>query len=111
MTLDSAPHTTCTFSFHAAERMMQMGVTAEEVVDALADPETTYRSSLRHDDPERRIATRGRLAVVYSDVTHHVITVLWNRADSREDGPHADPQRCQQRRQSPQGTASPSEPF
>lgn len=60
-------------SLHALERMGAMGVERCEVVACLEEPEVD-----RQVQPApRRVASRGRLAVVYNGANRTVVTVLW----------------------------------
>lgn len=75
-------HTTWQYTAHALSRMTEMDVTRDEVFETLARPELDYPGSRRYP-AGRRVAVRGRLAVVYSETDGCVITVLWHRHDSR----------------------------
>lgn len=72
---------------HALERQALMGVSGNEIADTLCDPETDYPSPRSYNLPgeKRRVATRGRLAVVYEPHMRQIITLLWNRAEGRND--------------------------
>jgi len=69
------------FTIHALQRMHEMEVLRNEVLTALSEPEVEYPAR-----GDRRMAQRGRLAVVKADDV--VVTVLWRtteiyqRADS-----------------------------
>lgn len=60
-------------TMHALARMVEMGVERPEVVACLDEPELTRRCF----PLPRRIATRGRIAVVFDPDRHTVVTVIW----------------------------------
>lgn len=70
------------FSSHALARCRQMYVDLADVVAVIGHPERSYPGGIGHD-PHRRVAAGNGLAVVYSETTGDVITVLWDRRDSR----------------------------
>lgn len=70
------------FTRHARERMKEMGIERREVLATLVTPETTYRGGLGHP-PDRAVALRGRLAVVYQVSTRKVVTILWRGEEGR----------------------------
>jgi hypothetical protein len=62
---------------HAKTRMAEMGVKRQEVLEAIYQAETHYPGSPRRPQG-RRLALKGRLAVVYEPFpSKRVITVLW----------------------------------
>lgn len=65
-------------SVHALKRMKQMKVDRVELVTCLNSPEYDYPG---HPVP-RRVAVRGRLAVVY-EPPDKVVTVLWAGRETR----------------------------
>lgn len=70
------------FSRHALERMEDMGVKRQEVLDLLAHPETDYRAPVVNGHPPgRRLARTGNLTVCYDPNGDCVVTVLWNTPD------------------------------
>lgn len=71
-----------TVSFHAVNRMRQMGLRWGEVATAIAEPELEYPGKPSRDGRPTRIAVRGHLAVVRS-LDGVIVTVLWHRADAR----------------------------
>jgi hypothetical protein len=62
-------------SCHARERMHSRGVSVEQVVAVLTDPDLTYPSA------GEVVHTRGRLAVVTNPTTHTVVTFLLTGAE------------------------------
>ena len=72
-------------SEHAVERMGQMGVTCEEVGMAFTEPETVYPGSRQYRDG-RTCYQRGRIVAVVRALDGLVITVLWHRAEGRDQG-------------------------
>lgn len=72
--------------FHAMQRMKEMNIERSEVTKALDNPETDYPSPPKYGR-DFRMATRGRVAVVYHPERRTVTTVLWNQRESRSDGP------------------------
>lgn len=69
------------FSNHAQERIVEMSLTFDEVVDVLDAPVLTYPSGKRNGT---YTAVGGRLAVGY-DETRCVMTVLWRGKEGRWD--------------------------
>jgi hypothetical protein len=60
---------------HARQRMAERGVTEDDVLATMADPETSYPGGPGHP-PGRRIAVRGDLLVVYVEEPRTVVTVV-----------------------------------
>jgi len=68
---------------HAHRRAREMGVELDEIRLAVHEPESDYTSPSQHGEG-KRIAARGRIAVVYSDdAQRRIITVLWHGQDGR----------------------------
>jgi hypothetical protein len=55
--------------------MIERGVTEDDVLATMAEPETSYPGSPGHP-PGRRIAARGDTLVVYVEEPRTVVTVL-----------------------------------
>lgn len=72
-----------TFIPHALGRMDEMGLMAEEVNAALADPSLTYPGHPGRGGQRRQVRVRHRLAVVVAPDDRSVITVLWHQAEDR----------------------------
>jgi hypothetical protein len=66
-------------TFHALQRMTEMGVTADEVRAVIAHPVIDYPCDERY--PGRRIATGDRIAVCYTE-DGAIVTVLWRTYDA-----------------------------
>jgi hypothetical protein len=67
------------FTAHAIERMHEMKLHADEVVETVLDPVLKY-PSVKY--PEMEIAVRGRLAVPHSP-KGFIPTVLWHGKEER----------------------------
>ena len=70
---------------HAAERMSEMKVTRQAILDAVTDPEMDYVAPKKHGD-EARLACRGSIAVAYRPIEGEpskrlIMTVLWNKKE------------------------------
>lgn len=61
---------------HAMARMTDMKLTRPEVIGVIERPECDYASR-----DNCRVATQGKLAVVYSPERHSVLTVVWNQEE------------------------------
>ncbi len=80
---------TVEISDHARKRMAEMFVDDDEVIDAVLHPDLN-QPALDPDNPNRRIATKGRIRAVYAHEDNHrlvVCTVVWEGTRSRADGP------------------------
>jgi hypothetical protein len=78
---------TIEYTPHCLERMEEMSVSAEEVEAVLEHPDLD-RPSKEH--PDRQMATKGRLVVVYQPRPyrcHLAITTYWAKTDDRSEGP------------------------
>jgi hypothetical protein len=64
-------------TYHARQRMQEMGVTEAEVLAAVTDPGVTYLG--RHHSPPETISIRGPIGVATKVQGDEVIvlTVLW----------------------------------
>lgn len=69
-------NTPATLTRHASQRADEMGVTARQIANTLADPEVTYDQNYRGD--LRRVFKKADLAIVTNREATRVITVLWN---------------------------------
>ena len=72
---------------HAEERRLEMGLGTKEIKKAINDPEVIYPGSGPGKPPGRVIHVRGRIAVVLSEATYEVVTILWHSKESRDDIP------------------------
>ena len=70
------------WSHHAEARRAEMGLTCREVMDVVRHPEAVYPSPAQYG-PNRRVLLKGRLAVVISDETNTIVTVLWRAKTGR----------------------------
>jgi len=71
---------------HARKRIKEMGLTDHRVADVLSAPDIEYRGSTRYQRG-RRVAVGGDVAVVFRETRRggvHVVTVLWHRAEGRD---------------------------
>lgn len=72
------------FTVHARNRLAEMSVNTKDVVEAVAEPQLEYDGRPDRNGESRRVAVRGRLAVVLSPNRRTVVTVLWNGLEGRE---------------------------
>jgi hypothetical protein len=70
-------------SRHAQRRRKLMRVTEAQILGALYSPDTIYPS---HDD--RTCYQRAELVIVVQNETQEVVTVLWHRAEGRDEEGH-----------------------
>ena len=78
------------FSYHARRRMEEMGVTEEEVLAALDEPEVAYPQHPKIY-PDREVHAAGRVAACVVVDEGVVVTVVWRtsttgRVDRSLDG-------------------------
>lgn len=74
--------TTWCITPHAHGRIREMGLTTDEVLRAVANPELSYPGPKKYP-PGRTIHVRGDIAVVVADADHCILTVLWHRKEGR----------------------------
>lgn len=68
-----------TLSHHAALRALQRGITEEQILEILNDPQVTYTQAAY---PGRQVRQRGRYAVIVAGET--IVTVLYHLAHAAE---------------------------
>lgn len=70
------------FSKHALSRIAEMGLTTDDVLAVLMDPETIMPNTPGHPRGHRFVG-RGIVVAVADDGT--IMTVLWDGAEGRDD--------------------------
>ncbi len=65
---------------HAHERARDMGVSRDQILEVLREPDYDVPSAAQWYGPHRRIATREKIEIVYREDTKLIITILWTRA-------------------------------
>jgi hypothetical protein len=71
---------TLNLSLHAEQRRTEMGVTDDQIVATLCDPELTYPGRKERDTTFYK---RGDVLLAVNNETLQVITVLWHGKDGR----------------------------
>ena len=61
---------------HAEQRRLEMGLGTKPIKRAINDPEVIYPGGWNHE-PGRTLYARDNIAVILSDETGEVITILW----------------------------------
>lgn len=74
------------FTHHAIERMHQMALTPQQVVDCLERPQLTYPQRGRYDG--KSVAIRDAIAVCHNPVDRVIVSIFPNTIErySRDDG-------------------------